>query len=119
MLNYVKGKYEEILPKAKIIFINKKFEESLDLIPENIDLFLSNHSIDDLIISSYSNQEYNEKSNNELLYNDLLELWKKLYYDSESIKNITEDLVSVFNKLFCKKNIGLIIMSQYKSNFTF
>ncbi len=119
VLDYVKNKYKEILPNANIICINKKFEESLELIPKNIDLFLSNHSIDDLIISSYSSEEYNKDSNNELLYNDLLILWEKLYNDPESITNITEKLVQAFNNLFSKKKIELIIMSQYKSNSYF
>ena len=119
VLNYVQSKYKEILPDATIICINKKFEESLNLIPEHIDLFLSNHSIDDLIISRYSNSEYNAEINNELLYNYLLELWEKLSNDSKSIKNITEELVKAFKKLFSNKNIGLIIMSQYKSNSYF
>lgn len=119
VLNYVKNKYKEILPNAKIICVNKKFEESLDFIPNDIDLFLSNHSIDDLIISGYSNEEYNEKSNNELLYNDLLILWKNLYHDSSSVKRIISKIVQNFNELFTNKNINLIIMSQYKSNSYF
>lgn len=119
VLDYVKSKYKEILPNARIICINKKFEESLDSIPDKIDLFLSNHSIDDLIISRYSNSDYNAESNNEILYNDLLDLWKKLHNDSQSINNITEDLVCIFKKLFNKKNIELVIMSQYKSNSYF
>lgn len=119
VLNYVKSKYEKILPNAKVICINKKFEESLDLIPKNIDLFLSNHSVDDLIISNYSNEEYNEESNNDLLYNDLLILWEKLYHDSSSVKKITSEIVKIFNELFTNKKIGLVIMSQYKSNSYF
>ena len=119
VLNYVKSKYEKILPNAKVICINKKFEESLDLIPKNIDLFLSNHSVDDLIISNYSNEEYNDESNNDLLYNDLLILWEKLYHDSSSVKKITSEIVKIFNELFTSKNIGLVIMSQYKSNSYF
>lgn len=119
VLNYVKKKYKEILPDANIICINKKFENSLNLIPNKIDLFLSNHSIDDLIISSYSNGEYSEKSNNELLFNDLLELWKKLYNDKESINRILSDILKNFTNFFSQKNIKLVIMSQYKSNSYF
>ena len=85
----------------------------------NFDLFLSNHSVDDLIISNYSNEEYNEESNNDLLYNDLLILWEKLYHDSSSVKKITSEIVKIFNELFTNKNIGLVIMSQYKSNSYF
>lgn len=72
-----------------------------------------------MIISNYSNEEYNEESNNDLLYNDLLILWEKLYHDSSSVKKITSEIVKIFNELFTNKNIGLVIMSQYKSNSYF
>ena len=119
VLNYVKNKYKEMLPNADIICINKKFEESLASIPENIDLFLSNHSIDDLIISRYSSSKYSAESNNESLYDDLIKLWKNLYNDPESVKNITEEVVMNFKRLFNSKNIELVIISQYKSNSYF
>lgn len=119
VLNYVKNEYSKILPNANIVCINKRFEESIDLIPDNIDLFLSNHSIDDLIISNYSSSNYNKNVNNELLYDDLIKLWKKLNYEKEVANSITDKLVNVFEKLFSSKNIGLIVMSQYKSNLYF
>lgn len=119
VLDYIKEKYKEILPKANIICINKKLEDSIDYIPDNTDLFLSNHSIDDLIISNYSNEEYKKNSNNEILLNDLLNQWKKLYNDKESIDRITDKVLKDFKKLFNTKNIKMIIMSQYKSNSYF
>lgn len=119
VLNYIKDKYKEILPDAKIICINKKFEESLDLIPNKIDLFLSNHSIDDLIISNYSSNYYSSETNNELLHDNLLELWERLYYDKNSLEVITNNLKKIYKELFSKKEIDLIIMSQYKSNSYF
>ncbi len=119
VLNYIQEKYKEILPKANIICINKKFEDSLELLPNDIDLFLSNHSIDDLIISNYSNSEYNEECNNELLFNDLLKMWKKLYYDKKSVDSISSKVLGDFISLFNNKNIKMVIMSQYKSNSYF
>ena len=119
VLEYIKDKYKSILPNAKIVCINKKFEDCLELIPDKIDLFLSNHSIDDLIISSYSNDGYNEDVNNELLHDDLLELWEQLYYDKESTNKIIDQLVFNFENFFDTKDIGLIIISQYKSNSYF
>jgi len=119
VLEYIKDKYKSILPNAKIVCINKKFEDCLELIPDKIDLFLSNHSIDDLIISNYSSNYYSSKINNEFLHDDLLKLWKELYYDKNSIELITNNLKKIYNKLFSKKDIGLIIMSQYKSNSYF
>ncbi len=119
VLNYVKDKYQEILPEANIICINQKFEDSVNLLPKEIDLFLSNHSIDDLIISKYSNNQYNEEKNNELLFDDLLELWKKLYNDQNSVTRITKEVINEFANLFKTKSIKLIIIAQYKSNLYF
>ena len=116
VLDYVNKKYKEIIPKANIICINKKFEDCLNLLPNDIDLFLSNHSIDDLIISNYSDCEYNKESNNELLLNDLLELWKKLYKNKESKNRIISKVYDSFKLFFNKKNIRYAIIGQYRSN---
>lgn len=75
--------------------------------------------IDDLIISNYSNSEYNEECNNELLFNDLLKMWKKLYYDKKSVDSISSKVLGDFISLFNNKNIKMVIMSQYKSNSYF
>lgn len=119
VLEYVKNKYQEIIPKAKIICIDKQFADSINLLPKKIDLFLSNHSIDDLIISNYSQDNYNLKNNNESLNDNLVELWKELHNDEHSIKRITNELYNTFKELFTKTNIKLIIMGQYHSNLYF
>ena len=115
VLDYVEDKYKEILPDANIICINKDFKDSIELLPSNIDLFLSNHSIDDLIISKYSNISYNKEVNNEILLKNLLSSWEKLYTDKKK-NNIIDEVVNEFKKLFESKNIKLVIMGQYKSN---
>jgi len=72
-----------------------------------------------LIISNYSNSEYNEECNNELLFNDLLKMWKKLYDDKKSVDSISSKVLGDFINLFNNKNIKTVIMSQYKSNSYF
>lgn len=116
VLNYIKRKYKEKLPKATIICINQKFEDCIDVLPNNIDLFLSNHSIDDLIISNYVKGDYTKDINNEQLYKDLLKSWENLKKDKKKAQGITKELVNAFQKLFKRNKNSLIIMSQYKSN---
>lgn len=119
VLNYVKDKYHEIIPKANIICINEQFENSFDYFPKEVDLFLSNHSIDDLIISNYANIIYSKQENNEILYNNLIELWDKLYLDKDNQEKVSNEIFNLFRTLLIKKKIGLIILSQYKSNLYF
>ena len=119
VLTYVKKKYKEIIPEAKIICIDKSFKDSIKYLPKKIDLFLSNHSIDDLIISDYSKEKYSMNTNNETLNNRLLKLWEQLYNDHSSIKEITNEVYDSFKELFKRKNIELVVMSQYQSNSYF
>ena len=53
------------------------------------------------------------------MHDDLLELWEQLYYDKESTNKIIDQLVFNFENFFDTKDIGLIIISQYKSNSYF
>ncbi len=46
-----KEKYKEFLPQSNIICVNKTFENCFEDIPNEFDLLLSNHSIDDMIIA--------------------------------------------------------------------
>ena len=111
VLNYTKEKYLEFIPNANIITINKTFHNSIDIIPNNIDLFLSNHPIDDLMIFNYI-ESY---QNNINIKNKIIDDWNLFLIDSNKIK-IQNDIISDFLKLFQTKNIKKIIISQYKSN---
>ena len=53
VLEFVYQKYKSIIPKAKIVLVNKDLSQSLDLLPKKVSLFLANHCIDDMIISKY------------------------------------------------------------------
>jgi len=115
VLDYVKIKYKEILPKANIVCINKKFDESINFIPDNIDLFLANHCIDDLIIFEYSQSEYNKEIKSDVISDELLKIWENLYNDLNTRRVINNKIINLFEELFRKKNINLIVMGQYKS----
>lgn len=118
VLEYVNEKYNKILPNAKIICINKSFEDSFEDIPNEFDLLLSNHCIDDMIIAEYMNN-YNKDLNNEDFKDMLTEAWIKLGKEPAKINEISSKVFCTFEKFFSNKKIDTIIISQYKSNLYF
>ena len=119
VLEYVKEKYKIIIPEAKIICINKKFEDVSNEVPNEFDLLLSNHCIDDMIISEFMQNCYNKNINNDNFKDMLTEAWIELGKDTTKIDEISNKVFSTFKKFFLDKKIGTIIMSQYKSNLYF
>lgn len=119
VLEYVKDKYSELLPKANVICINSTFENCFEMIPKEFDLFLSNHSIDDMIIAEFMEKSYTNNLGNDDFRDILSDAWIELGKNKEIIKQITNHVYLSFNKFFDEKNIGTIIMSQYKSNLYF
>lgn len=117
VLRYVQDKYREILPDANVICINKNFEDSFEEVPEEIDLLLANHCIDDMIISNYlkENEMYEEDESKDVITN----AWISLGKNQQKTQEIIEKIYDSFNNFFNKKNIKLILMSQYKSNLYF
>ena len=65
VLEYVAEKYKAIIPNSKIVCINNNFEHSFADVPNEIDLLLSNHCIDDMIIAEYMQNYYNNNLKNE------------------------------------------------------
>ena len=118
VVDYVVEKYKTLLPNANIIGINKNLTDSILLLPDKIDLFLSNHSIDDMIISEYLDEAtQKEVFNNEDLSKELLlKKWEKLSADKEIQETIKSKVFNEFASFFDKVSTDLIIMSQYKSN---
>ena len=118
VLKYINEKYSEILPGAKIVCLNKDLEESIGCLPKNIDLFLANHSIDDMIIAEYLSKEELEEifNNEETSKGKLVDKWEELskdFFELEKIKNIVFiKWINFFNSI----KFNSIIMSQYSSN---
>lgn len=108
-----------IIPKAKIICINKNFKDASNDVPNEFDLLLSNHCIDDMIISEFMQNYYNKNLNNDNFKNMLTEAWIELGKDTTKINKISNKVFLTFKKFFLDKKIGTIIMSQYKSNLYF
>jgi len=119
VLEFVYEKYKSILPDAKIISINKDLIDSIDSLPDSVDLFLANHCIDDMIISKYLIGKKLEDAfnNTEDSKKILIECWNNLKKEDNILFNINEcvynDLITFFQKI----NIRLIVMSQYKSGY--
>lgn len=119
VLKYVNKKYRELLPNAKIVCINKDFENSFDDIPDEFDLLLSNHCIDDMIISEYMQNYYNKNLGNANFKNMLTQAWIALGKNPIMINKISDKVYSIFKTFFHEKKIQSIIISQYKSNLYF
>ena len=119
VLKYVKSNYSKIIPKANIITINLDLIDSLKVLPKNIDLFLSNHCIDDMIIGKYIEMKNlqslfdNNSSTYELLNNCWIELDNNKKLLDTIISNAYEDLSCLFNSV----NFKMIIINNYKSWF--
>ncbi len=118
VLQYINEKYSRILPDAKIICINKKFENTFKDIPSKFDLLLSNHCIDDMIIAEYMNN-YNKNLKNKDFKDMLTEAWIELGKEPTKINEISNKVFDTFKRFFSNKKIDTIIMSQYKSNLYF
>lgn len=118
VVDYVVDKYKTLLPNATIIGINKNLTDSIPMLPDKIDLFLSNHSIDDMIISEYLDEATQKEvfNNEELSKELLLEKWENLSADKEILETIKSKVFNEFALFFTKIAVDLIIMSQYKSN---
>lgn len=117
-LDYVTNKYSEILRDANVIGINKDFVDSIDDLPKHIDLFMANHSIDDVLIEEYLNNKDKEIAfnNTKESKDKLLENWNKLTSDFYSLEKVKNIVYLKFVRFFESINFDYIIMSQYKSN---
>lgn len=109
VINFIKEKYKEILPNCNIICINETFDKSIDFLPKKIDLFLSNHSIDDLLIFQTLKNTFDLKK-------DILNTWEEVTKNNVVYEQNSNNVFNSFLKLKQEKEINFIIMSQYKSN---
>ena len=100
VLEYVNEKYKSMLPNAEIICINKDFEYSLNDIPNELDLLLSNHCIDDMIISKYMKNCYNKNLNNEHFKDMLTQAWIELGKDPQKVNEISNEIFFIFQRFF-------------------
>ena len=119
VLDFVYKKYSKILPNVKIILINKELLDSIKYLPKEIDLFLSNHPIDDVVISKYLDKEGikiafdNTIESKEFLIN----CWNNLSKKDNLIKNIDNNVYNEFSCFFKSIKFRFIIISQYKSGY--
>src|SRR5699024_6174986 len=110
VLKYVNEKYKLLLPNVKIICINKEFKNAFNDIPEKIDLLLSNHCIDDMIISEYMQNYYNKNLNSENFRDMLTKAWIELGREPIKINEISNGVFLTFKNFFSNKKINTIII---------
>lgn len=118
VIEFVKKEYKRIIPDANIICIQKSLLESIKLLPDKIDLFLSNHPLDDMMMSLYLKDSShlafdNTDKSKEYLYSS----WKNLIKNKEKIDMFRHSIISEFITLFKNIDIDLTVISQYKSAY--
>ena len=114
VLNYVKKKYQEIIPKANIITINLDLVDSIKLLPPKIDLFLANHPIDDMLINKYIKTK-NIFDNDNNTHEKLCNCWLELDNNKELLDKIINEVYLDFINLFNAIDIKLTVISNYRS----
>lgn len=117
VLEFVEYKYKQLLPKAKITCLHQSFEKAIELLPQNIDVFVANHIVDDMLLEEYiSKTKYNTMLDKAFLADSFAKLWESFSKNQNQIKMCTDFVVDSFEKLVNKKQIDFAIISQYKSN---
>lgn len=117
VLDFVEYKYKQLLPKAKITCVHNSFENSIDLLPKQIDLFLANHVVDDMLLEKYiSKTQYNTMLDQAVLADSFVSLWESFAKDKKQVEQCTQFVYGTFEKLVKQKQIDFAIISQYKSN---
>lgn len=119
VIDFVNKRYKEILPNAKIVIINKDLKDSVSLLPKEIDLFVANHCVDDMIISKYLKGKRLEDAfnNTDESKQLLINCWNELREEDAILFNLKENVYNDFLYLFNSVNFDFIIMSQYKSGY--
>ncbi|NCN86793.1 hypothetical protein GW932_03090 [archaeon] len=119
-LKKVVRKYKYSMPHAKIIPLCIPFGECFNYLPSKIDMLVSNHPLDDLIIGkSMSKKKINNFFSNHS--NLLVSKTKKLWLDFESSKlnslKIKRSVFDDWKNIIKKINPSFVIISQYESYF--
>ena len=119
VIDFVTKKYKEILPNSNIVAVNEDLVASIKYLPKDIDLFLANHCVDDMIISKYLTGKNLEDAfnNTEESKNILINCWKELKEEDNTLYNIKENVYNDLVNFFESIKFGFIIMSQYKSAY--
>src|SRR3989339_454569 len=108
-LKVVLKEYERMLPKAKIIALQKKLKDALPSLPQNVDAVLANHCIDDMILACCLTDEdskavFGDPYSEKMGMQTVQEKWQKLsarrdlledakrqaYHDLEELLNIVQ-----------------------------
>jgi hypothetical protein len=117
VLEYIKEIYQIVLPEANIICLKNSLKDSLKYLPQEIDLFLANHPLDDMIIYEYLGNKSVSAFNNTVdskthLYN----AWGKIL-ENQEIDKITNIVFNEWKYFLHNIKIKLFILSQYKSAY--
>jgi hypothetical protein len=117
VLEFIKYIYQIILPEANIICLKHSLKDSLGYLPKEIDLFMSNHPLDDMIIYEYlglqSNMAFDNNIDSKI---HLYKAWEEIL-DKNKIDEISEIVLNEWLHFLSNIKIKLFILNQYKSAY--
>ena len=120
-LSTVSSLYKSLLPNAEIYPIQRHLLDSLDSLPRNPDVVLSNHPLDDMLIANRW-----DKPNDACLFNwalspseeissVFLQQWTGWMSDLNQLHSAKTHVIQQWNTLYYKVNPAVTILSQYPS----
>lgn len=120
-LSIVKKKYENCLPNCEIVGLPFSLKDAADyLLESDIDCILSNHPIDDMILSSNIDDKkfkkiFQQKYGQEEWFTG--DMWKELVADEDLLQQSMLDTVNEWSTFINKTWANSVWISQYKSYY--
>jgi len=117
VLEYVEELYKLVLPDSEIIGLNYSLGDCIKYLPAEIDIFLTNHPLDDMIIFEYlgdksDNAFNNDEKSKEFLY----KAWDEILASSD-LNKFKRNVIREWKQFIDNISIGMFILSQYKSAY--
>jgi len=123
VVNLLKPKYQALLPNATVKYIAEPIAMACDELPKNIDVLLSNHVFDDMIIAKAceGHKQSPEAVSWAVKYShkpvdNLKQVWLELLGKPQVLKTCKQAVIDDFNLAIECLNPACFILSQYPSS---
>jgi hypothetical protein len=122
LLEKVSNQYKQMLPLAKIVPIDAKLVECYESIPKHADFILSNHPIDDMLISYETNKKEQDQLFEWTLSGDLdlpaifLKKWLMLTSNMDQLLTAKSEVEKEWKQSILFMQPRNVIISQYASD---
>ncbi len=121
IVNVINDSYKKWLPQANIIILNELLEHSLNKLPCNADFIISNHPLDDMLLSAnLTSAELNELFDwaadmPSATFDSTINVWNRLNNNSEQLIANREHVLKTWHAGITDLKPKTVILSQYPS----